>query len=150
MVRKNPAYQRLIFETNLIVMNTAIKLNNALMPAKGAASEATSVLLGRAIDAFNRGQHYLALQSGKYALYMARKEQSPLRSDICTFLAHLKWMNGHKGTASFFANLALQYLDRRLATYAEDKRYLTDLLGRIEMEETMMPGKMPTGTQLAA
>lgn len=115
-------------------MNTAIKFNNTMVPSKGLAPEAASVLMERAIEAFNRGQQYLALQSGKYALHMARKEQSPLRSEICTFLAHLKWLNGNRGTASFYTNLALQYLDRKQAGYADDKRYLNELLTKIEHE----------------
>lgn len=149
-VRRNPAYQRFIFETNLIVMNTAIKFNNAMVPSKSVAPEAASVLMQRAIEAFNRGQQYLALQSGKYALHMARKEQSPLRSEICTFLAHLKWLNGNKGTATFYTTLALQYLDRKQPGYAEDKRYLTELLAKIDEESKVSPGGSNAEARVAA
>lgn len=85
----------------------------------------------QAIAAFNKGHKYHALQTARYAMQVARKNAPHLKSDICGFLAWIKYDLGQAGMASFYCHQALVYLDKNTASYGADRKYLLTLQSQI-------------------
>lgn len=96
-----------------------------------APSQKAERIFDLALNAFNNGQRYHAMQTAKYALQQARKSGSSLRVDICQFLAFLKLELGQPRLAEYYACLAQQYLDRQSPTFGSDRTYLNALLSHI-------------------
>jgi hypothetical protein len=85
----------------------------------------------RAINEFNKGHIYNAMQTAKYALHIARRFDSGLKSRLCGFIAQIKLDLNQFELAEYYCLQAIQYLNKKGETYHEDKKYFSLLLRQV-------------------
>ncbi len=95
-------------------------------------TQKASRIFQQAIEAYNEGHRYHAMQTARYALQVARRQAPALKSDLCGFLALIKWELGQANLASYYCHQAMTYLDKKSMTYGADRHYLLTLQSQID------------------
>lgn len=86
----------------------------------------------RALEAYNNGHKYYAMQTAKYALKVTRRTNEYAKTYICTFLAQLKFDLGQDRYAQLYCKQAIDALEKFHPEFKDDKSYLDTLLRTIE------------------
>lgn len=86
----------------------------------------------KALDDYNQGHQYNAMQTAKYALKVARRTGEYCKAYICGFLSQLKQDLDQREYAKMYCLQALQSLEKFHIDYKEDKAYYEQLLRNID------------------
>src|SRR5687768_15423374 len=87
------------------------------------------LIFQRAVNEYNEGHIYNALQTARYALKVARRTGAYWKVYICTFLAQVKAELGQHQQARMYCLQGLGSLKKHHPEYRQDKSYL-ELLSR--------------------
>ena len=97
-----------------------------------SSSQKAQSIFDAAMKHYQKNHFYLALQTARYALKLARKNQDYLRAYINGFIALIKMELGQKELAAYYCKQAIQSLFSYHPDYKSDLRYYLALLKEIE------------------
>jgi len=106
--------------------------NQSTVKQSSSTSQKAQSIFDAAMKHYQKKHLYQALQTARYALKVARKQQDYLKAYINGFIALIKMDLGQKDMAEYYCKQAIQSLFSYHPDYKSDRRYYFALLKEIE------------------